>query len=37
MKIDFGQMINALSDTLDIVGIDEVQHGKRVGFIACQT
>jgi len=33
MKIDFGQMISALSDTLDLVGIDEVQHGKRVGFM----
>lgn len=33
MKIDFGQMINALSDTLDLVGIDEVQHGKRVGYM----
>ena len=26
MKIDFGQMVFALSDTLDLVGIDEVQH-----------
>lgn len=34
MKIDFGQMIFALSDTLDLVGIDEVQHGKRVGYMA---
>jgi HD-GYP domain-containing protein (c-di-GMP phosphodiesterase class II) len=33
MKIDFGQMVNALSNTLDLVGIDEVQHGKRVGFM----
>ena len=33
MKIDFGQMISALSDMLDLVGIDEVQHGKRVGFM----
>lgn len=34
MKIDFGQMIYALSDTLDLVGIEEVQHGKRVGYMA---
>ncbi len=34
MKIDFGQMIFALSDTLDLVGINEVQHGKRVGYMA---
>lgn len=33
MQIDFGQMIRALSDSLDLVGIDEVQHGKRVGYI----
>lgn len=32
-EIDFGQMVSALSDTLDLVGIDEVQHGKRVGFM----
>ncbi len=34
MNIDLGQMIFALSDTLDLVGIDEVQHGKRVGYMA---
>lgn len=34
MKIDFGQFINALSDTIDLVGIDEIHHGKRVGFMA---
>lgn len=36
MKIDFGQMVFALSDTLDLVGIDEVQHGKRVGYMLWQ-
>jgi len=34
MKIDFGQFIHALSDTIDLVGVDEIQHGKRVGFMA---
>jgi putative nucleotidyltransferase with HDIG domain len=34
MKIDFGQFIFALSDTIDLVGVDEIQHGKRVGFMA---
>lgn len=34
MKIDFCQIVFALSDTLDLVGIDEVQHGKRVGYMA---
>jgi len=33
MRIDLGQMISALSDMLDLVGMDEVQHGKRVGFM----
>jgi len=33
MNIDFNQMIFALSDTLDLVGIDDVQHGKRVGYM----
>lgn len=34
MKIDYGQFIHALSDTIDLVGIDELQHGKRVAFMA---
>ncbi len=34
MKIDLEQYIYALSDTIDLVGIDETQHGKRVGFMA---
>jgi len=34
MNIDFGQLIHALSDTLDLVGVDETEHGKRVGFMA---
>jgi putative nucleotidyltransferase with HDIG domain len=36
MKIDFGQLIHALADTIDLVGIDEIQHGKRVGFMALE-
>lgn len=36
MKIDFGQFIHALSDTIDLVGVDETQHGKRVGFMALE-
>lgn len=28
------QMVHALSDTLDLVGLDEEQHGKRVAFMA---
>lgn len=36
MKIDFGQLINALSDTIDLVGVDEIQHGKRVAYMALE-
>lgn len=36
MKIDLGQFINALSDTIDLVGIDEIQHGKRVACMAME-
>lgn len=36
MKIDFGQFINALSDTVDLVGIDELYHSKRVAFMAAE-
>ena len=32
--IDLGQAIHALSDALDLVGVDQVLHGKRVGFMA---
>ncbi len=34
MQIDLEQYIDALSDTLDLVGVDETQHGKRVAFMA---
>jgi putative nucleotidyltransferase with HDIG domain len=32
--IDLGQAIHALSDALDLVGVDQVLHGRRVGFMA---
>ena len=32
--INLNQAIFALSDALDLVGIDEVRHGKRVGCMA---
>lgn len=32
--IDLGQAIHALSDALDLVGVDRVLHGKRVGCMA---
>lgn len=33
-QTDLRRAILALSDTLDLVGIDEIQHGKRVGYMA---
>lgn len=36
ITIDLGQAIHALSDALDLVGVDEVCHGKRVGYMALQ-
>ncbi|MCB1765708.1 MAG: HD domain-containing protein [Candidatus Competibacteraceae bacterium] len=36
VTINLGQAIHALSDTLDLVGVDEVFHSKRVGFMAMQ-
>ncbi len=35
-QIDFRQVVHALSDALDLVGIDELQHGKRVAFMAVE-
>ena len=35
-KIDFRQVVHALSDALDLVGVDELQHGKRVAFMAVE-
>lgn len=35
-QINVRQLIHALSDTLDLVGIDEVNHGKRVAFMAAE-
>jgi hypothetical protein len=34
IMINLGQAIHALSDALDLVGVDEVCHGKRVGCMA---
>lgn len=36
MKINFDQFLHALSDTIDLVGVDELQHGKRVAFMALE-
>jgi putative nucleotidyltransferase with HDIG domain len=34
IDVDLTQVIYALSDSLDLVGIDDVAHGKRVGIMA---
>lgn len=34
VQVDLRQTIYALSDALDLVGIDDVGHGKRVGIMA---
>ena len=34
VHVDLRQVIYALSDALDLVGIDDVAHGKRVGIMA---
>lgn len=36
MKIDLEQLTWALSNTIDLVGVDEIQHGKRVAYMALQ-
>ncbi|MFT5697387.1 MAG: putative nucleotidyltransferase with HDIG domain [Desulforhopalus sp.] len=36
MKLDFSKFIHALSDTVDLVGVDELQHSKRVAYMATE-
>ena len=36
IKADLRHVIYALSDALDLVGIDDVAHGKRVGIMAAE-
>jgi len=36
MQADLKQVIYALSDALDLVGVDDVAHGKRVGIMAAE-
>jgi putative nucleotidyltransferase with HDIG domain len=35
-KTDLRQIVHALSDMLDLVGIDELQHSKRVAFMSVE-
>jgi len=34
LKVDLQHVVYALSDALDLVGVDDVAHGKRVGVMA---
>lgn len=36
-SVDLTQVVLALSDAIDLVGVDVVQHGKRVAFVADAT
>lgn len=36
IQADLRQAIYALSDSLDLVGVDDVAHGKRVGVMAAE-
>lgn len=36
IEADLRQVIYALSDALDLVGVDDVAHGKRVGIMAAE-
>lgn len=35
--IDFNQLAHALSNMIDLVGIDDVYHGKRVAYMCAET
>lgn len=35
-EIDLRQMILAIEDAVSLVGMNDTNHGKRVGYIACQ-
>ena len=35
-KVDLTQVTSALSDALDLVGVDIIQHGKRVAYVAAE-
>lgn len=37
ITLDLSEVVLALSDSLDLVGIDDVGHGKRVAYLAVET
>ena len=36
LNIDLRQMILAIETAVSLVGMNDTNHGKRVGYIACQ-
>lgn len=36
IEADFREVVYALSDALDLVGVDDIAHGKRVGVMAAE-
>lgn len=36
LEIDHRQMVMAIETTVDLVGMNDTNHGKRVGYIASQ-
>jgi putative nucleotidyltransferase with HDIG domain len=36
LEIDLRQMVLAIEDAVSLVGMNDTNHGKRVGYIACQ-
>jgi len=36
INVDLRQLVYALSDALDLVGVDDIAHGKRVGVMAAE-
>ena len=35
-QLNLREVTYALSEALDYVGVDDIQHGKRVAYIACK-
>ena len=37
MKSTFTQLVHMLSDMLDLVGVNDLQHGRRVAYMCLET
>ncbi len=36
LAIDLRQLVMTIANTVDLVGVDDVLHGRRVGMLACE-